>query len=377
MLENINIVRLITKTVILLFLIIFVLFPLINFEIGKVTLYNLIVPGRPRFPYSDNPSQSYNMSLFDIEANFSSHIVSDLPPLSDEFRVFVIGDSSIWGTMLKPEDTLAGQLNQLELQTPTGDPVNFYNLGYPTLSLTKDLFFLANALEYQPDMIIWLFTLESFPDDKQLSSPIVANNFTKVSSLIKEYNLDLNLESDSFFMPSYWDQTLIGQRRNLADIIRLQLYGVMWAFTGIDQDYPAEYEHAKREFDEDTSFHEWEEGEMTRADLAYQLLLSGPSIAGKTPILFVNEPILIGNGMNSNLRYNFYYPIWAYDQYRQTLLSISNKNSWNYIDLWNLVPEKEFTNTAIHTTPEGVGMIAQSLSEPILDIIQQHHITDN
>jgi hypothetical protein len=42
--------------------------------------------------------------------------------------------------------------------------------------------------------------------------------------------------------PSELDRTLIGQRRNLADLIRLQIYGVLWAATGIDQYYPETYD---------------------------------------------------------------------------------------------------------------------------------------
>ena len=377
MVNNINIIRVLAKTLILLVLFAVVLFPLVNDEIGKVSLYNLVFPGRTRFPYSDDPGQSYNLSLFNIEANFNSHIVSEQTSPGSEYRVFVIGDSSVWGTLLKPDETLVGQLNQKGLTTPDGDPVHFYNLGYPTLSIMKDLFFMANAMDYQPDLIIWFVTLESFPDDKQLSSPIITNNHKQVNSMIKEYELDLNPEDESFKKSSYWDQTIIGQRRNLADILRLQLYGVMWAVTGIDQAYPADFERAKRDFDKDTSFHGWEDGEMTNSDLAYSLLVSGQKIAGKVPLLLVNEPILIGDGENSDLRYNFYYPIWAYDQYRQTLQTISAENNWNYLDLWDLVPEDKYTNTAIHSNPEGVGMIAAAVSEPILELIDQHPNTDH
>ena len=38
-----------------------------------------------------------------------------------------------------------------------------------------------------------------------------------------------------------WDRTIIGQRRALADVLRLQFYGVPWAVTGIDQEYRADY----------------------------------------------------------------------------------------------------------------------------------------
>jgi len=367
--ENVNIKRLLAKTLILLALLTFGLIPLIKDDLGKVSLYNLFVPGRYRFPYGENPDQSFNMSLFNLEANFASHEVSDQRNSSNEFRVFLIGDSSVWGTLLKPEETLAGQLNNLGMHMPDGTPIRFFNLGYPTLSLAKDLLFLEESLEFQPDLIIWLLTLESFPDDKQLTSPIVSHNYHKFSSLINHYDIDLNSDDEVFSETTYWDQTLIGQQRNLADIFRLQFYGVMWGITGIDQHYPQDYEAAKRNFEEDTTFHDWDKGDIISDDLAYHLLNSGYKIAGKTPILLVNEPILISSGMNSDLRYNYYYPIWAYDQYRQNMQELSKENGWYYQDLWNLIAEEEFTNTAIHFTPKGVGILSERISEMIMEQI--------
>jgi len=367
--ENVNIKRLLAKTLILLALLTFGLIPLIKDDLGKVSLYNLFVPGRYRFPYGENPDQSFNMSLFNLEANFASHEVSDQRNSSNEFRVFLIGDSSVWGTLLKPEETLAGQLNNLGMHMPDGTPIRFFNLGYPTLSLAKDLLFLEESLEFQPDLIIWLLTLESFPDDKQLTSPIVSHNYHKFSSLINHYDIDLNSDDEIFSETTYLDQTLIGQQRNLADIFRLQFYGVMWGITGIDQHYPQDYEAAKRNFEEDTTFHDWDKGDIISDDLAYHLLNSGYKIAGKTPILLVNEPILISSGMNSDLRYNYYYPIWAYDQYRQNMQELSKENGWYYQDLWNLIAEEEFTNTAIHFTPKGVGILSERISEMIMEQI--------
>ncbi len=55
-----------------------------------------------------------------------------------------------------------------------GKHVRFYNLGYPVMSLAKDLLLLSYAQSYQPDLIVWLVTLESFPYDKQLFPPLVA-----------------------------------------------------------------------------------------------------------------------------------------------------------------------------------------------------------
>jgi hypothetical protein len=100
---------------------------------------------------------------------------------ADEFRVIVIGDSSAWGTLLRPEETLAGLLGSAGLSTTEGRKVRVYNLAYPTLSLTKDLMILEEIKPYQPDLILWLVTLESFREAAQLESPIVANNLHRVN----------------------------------------------------------------------------------------------------------------------------------------------------------------------------------------------------
>lgn len=73
---------------------------------------------------------------------FASHIIEAEPKPNDEYRILLFGDSSVWGTMLKREETLAGRLNAAELSTCDARLVRAYNLGYPTLSLFKDLMVL-------------------------------------------------------------------------------------------------------------------------------------------------------------------------------------------------------------------------------------------
>ena len=43
--------------------------------IGQFSLYNTIFPGRERLPFGENPKQSYNLSLFDLDAMFASHVI--------------------------------------------------------------------------------------------------------------------------------------------------------------------------------------------------------------------------------------------------------------------------------------------------------------
>ncbi len=342
------------------------LFVLFNFAfllinrvpLGKLSLYNIVFPGRERFPFGET-KESYNLSLFDLEAMFSSHILNGTEKTPDEYRVLLIGDSSLWGTLLTNEKTLAGQLNANPI-TACGKTVYAYNLGYPTISLTKDLMILDQAKNYQPDLIIWLTTLEAFPNDKQLSSPIVANNTARVQRLITNYHLLANPNDPVLVHPSKWEQTFVSQRRAIADLIRLQIYGALWASTGIDQVYPNDYEHAQIDLEANQEFHN-----LTSLDntLAFDVLEAGMTV---TPnMMLVNEPILISNGANSDIRYNFFYPRWAYDDYRLLLSEHASTKHWNYLDLWDLVPIDQFTNSAIHLTPSGEKLLTDKIAQAI------------
>ena len=327
-----------------------------NIPFGKLSLYNVVFPGRERFPFGET-KESYNLSLFDLDAMFASHVLAGTTKTPDEYRVFLIGDSSVWGTLLTPEQTLAGQFDANPISA-CGKKVRAYNLGYPTISLTKDLMILDQAKEYQPDMIIWLTTLEAFPNDKQLASPLVANNAKRIQRLITNYNLPIKPNDPALIQLSKQDQTFVSQRRTLADLIRLQIDGALWASTGIDQVYPKDYERAQTDLEASTDFH----GLKTLEDtLAIDVLDAGMSTA--TPTILVNEPMLISNGLNSDVRYNFFYPRWAYDAYRAQLTELATKQNWHYLDLWNLVPASEFTNSAIHLTPSGEAMLSTKIAE--------------
>ena len=325
---------------------------------GKLSLYNIVFPGRERLPFGETP-ESYNLSLFDLDAMLASHVLVGTKKTPDEYRLLLIGDSSVWGTLLTPGQTLAGQINARNLAA-CGRTVHAYNLGYPTISLMKDLMILDQAKGYEPDMVIWLTTLEAFPTDKQLTSPIVANNAERVQGLIANYQLPLDAHDPALVRPSTWDQTFVSQRRAVADLLRLQIYGALWASTGIDQVYPENYERAQTDLEASDEFHGLSSLE---GELAFEVLDAGISIVPDT--ILINEPMLISDGLNSDIRYNFFYPRWAYDEYRTQLAEHAAAKGWNYLDLWDLVPAEEFTNSAIHLTPAGEALLADRIAEAI------------
>jgi len=322
---------------------------------------------RERLPYGED-DRAYNLSLNNLPAMFTSHEV--IRPKSDnEFRVLLIGDSGTWGILLKPEETLAGYINSSDYTLDDGRQVTVYNIGHPIMSLTKDLMLLDYAMQYQPDMIVWLTTLESFNRAEQLDPPIVLNNTNRIQNLITTYSLNLDSDNPDFVEPEFLDLTIFGQRRELSDLLRLQAFNIMWRVTGIDQYYPDEFNLRSEDFDEDLSWHDYDEPtELTTDDLTFDVIEAGLERAGDVPVLLVNEPMFISNGENSDLRYNFWYPQWAYDQYRDIYSELAEENNWNYLDVWDLVDGAEFTDSPVHLTPVGSQQLSEFIGQVIVNL---------
>jgi len=354
------------RNVIIKALLLFVIFNLVlmyfprDTEKEQISLYNSIVPGRERFPFGETPQLAYNLSLYDLDAMFAAHQVSARPGNQNELRIFVVGDSSVWGTLLEPKETLSGILNEMKL-TCSEQSLQFYNLGYPTISLTKDMMIMQRATRYQPDLIIWLTTLEAFPLDKQLASPLALNNPQRIQPLVEQYQLPLEV---TMLEEDIWSRSLWGQRRTYADWIRLQMYGFMWAATGIDQ-YYGPYEPAAWDLEEDENYYQFAPPTLPNEELLWQALPAALNLKGDVPLWLVNEPIMISAGENSEIRYNYFYPRWAYDQYRRELIQRSAHLGVPLIDAWDWIAPQEFTNSAIHLTPVGERMLAEGLAEEI------------
>lgn len=334
--------------------------------IGKLSIYNMLVPGRERLPYGENPEESYTLSINNLEAMFATHAVSG-GKANDEYRVLLIGDSSTWGYLLEPENTLAGRINAGDYRTIDGREVVAYNIGYPTMSLTKDLLLLDYAMHYEPDMVVWLVTLESFPRNEQLESPPLQYNPARTRDLIDRYNLDLEPDDERFIEYDFQGRTIVGQRRALADWLRMQMYGVMWALTGIDQKI-GDYDLRTSDFDEDITWHEQTEESITDDYLTFDVLAAGRERVGEVPFLLINEPMFISDGRNSNLRYNFFYPRWVYDNWRERMTDFTEQEGWNYLDLWDVIPPSEFTDSPVHLTPAGSQQLSELVGVAIIDL---------
>src|SRR3990172_1685730 len=83
--HNIPIPRLLLKAT-LLFVTLNLILSTFNLlpSLGRLTLYNWLLPGRQRLPYGDDPQRAYNLSLYNLEAMFASHELTQAPKAEDE-----------------------------------------------------------------------------------------------------------------------------------------------------------------------------------------------------------------------------------------------------------------------------------------------------
>jgi hypothetical protein len=357
----------------ILFLVLNVLFALLDPLplLNRLTLYNLVFPGRVRLPYGENPTESYNVTLTDLSGMLASHELSDGDKPDDEYRVVFLGDSATWGWLLEPDQTLSACINQQQLRTPSGKTLRVYNLGYPVLDVTKDLLILEESLPYQPDLVVWFITLAALYPEEQLFHQIVRAQPEQVRDLIARYDLALNA-GELPDAPNFWERTIVGQRRQVADWLRHQVYGIAWAATGIDHRNPRFFEPVRENLDPNTGIPTNDLTQQTweRDDLSLDVLSAGVEMTQTHAVgmLFINEPIYRSQGVNSDLRYNFYYPRWAYDSYRDLMNQIAADEGWQYVDFWDAVPNDRFTDTSLHYTPAATCAFAEQVGAEILKI---------
>jgi hypothetical protein len=338
----------------------------LNPPVGRLSVYNWLVKGRQRFPVQ-RPGGAGNLSVDDLDALFASHIISNGHKASREYRVIVLGDSQTWGWDSTPPQTLVGQLNRAK-RFACGVQLNSYNLGQPVTSVLRDFVVLHKALEYKPDLVIWMVTTNSFV----LStgpigwSPFMFSTDPKgVSRLLDQYGLDRysNLTGPA---PTFWERTLIGQRIRLSKLAQLQLRGLPWDATGIDNAIGPRFFDKNLQADQDYSG--IAAPRLPVLGMTFDVLKAAHTMLGDTPVLIVNEPIYIGLGKYSNIRYNNTYPRWAYDQYRQLLPRYVSELGWQYLDLYDAVPTAEFADQALHLKTKGERTLAKSLLPAISGI---------
>ena len=350
------------------------LFVLINFvyaliapPIAGISIYNAIVPGLERMPFGSG-ADPYTLTIDNADAMFAAHKIS-AEKASDEIRVALIGDSSIWGENLLPEDTLAAQWNRLNLQCD-GKRLKFYNLGYPHPSIIKDLIFIEEVKEKQPDVILWFVTLNTLMNQYRIN-PFLTGNRVRALQLMDTYDIPFAPRSLlSQGANGFYEKTIVGQRSFLARWIKLQALSLVWLATGTDLHVAImNHETPPADVRKSPNYRDLEPGADLSASLLLEALPAGHDLADGIPLVLVNEPIFVANGMHSDIRYNDLYPSWAYDQYRENVAAQAQTASLTYLDMWNVIPPKYFTDTPLHLNAEGERLLVEQLNPTLLTTV--------
>jgi lysophospholipase L1-like esterase len=341
-------------------------FAFFNPPLGRLSIYNWMVPGRLRLPFADPGDERLGYSLMvyeDFEAMFAAHVISQPKP-PDEYRVVLLGDSAVWGYNLGNADTVAEQINDRGLVV-CGRKVRAHNLGYVGLGVARDLLLLERALPHRPDMILWFVTLKSLGDMGRANvQELLQPQAEQALRLISAYRLAI--DTSYLRLPVMRERSLLGQRARLKKLAVLQLDGLLWSATGLDF-HVTELPAMDSDQTDDPALGRNRSGQLDREELLTGVLDAGFRMAGPTPVLVVNEPIFIATGENHDVRYDVYYPRWAYDQYRAHLAEWMSQRGRPYLDLWDAVPPSEFGETPLHLTAQGASRLSEVLARQLAD----------
>jgi hypothetical protein len=351
-----------------------VIFSILNFAfislypwISNEQVYNHIVPGRLRFPWAqpEFEQSAHSLSLYDnMDAMLASHVISAKDKPSGEFRVFFLGDSSIWGDGISVSETLPEQINKLDLLNCRNQRIVAYNLALPSLYIMKDLLILNEALKYKPDMIVWGVTLRSLADSDQNAALFLPSQSDEALYLINRYKLNI---STAILKPrTMWDQTLLVNRANLKNLVIFQADALPWIATGVDGRNTVLLQDQVGNNIDPKSVYMLHGSTISPNGLMLDVLNSADSLSYPVPILIFNEPIFIATGKNSQQYYDAYYPRLIYDQYRNILADWARSYHQPYIDVWDNVSNSDFTDTPFHLSANGEKQLASILSPAIL-----------
>ena len=372
--KDVHPLRVLLKAI-FLFALLNVVFALFNPPVGKLTLYNHIIPGRLRFPYEQEPAFyfiGYNAPIYeDYDAMFGAHVISQ-PKAADEFRLILLGDSATWGVSVQANEMLSEQINRLHVKTCNGRSVRAYNLSYPFSSLTRDLLVLDKAMEYEPDMVFWLITLSTL-EAKTVETQFIAPHWERYLRLANTYQLRSAHFSEPIREPSLWEKTMVGQRKRLKNIAFAQALGFLWAATGIDNHEGLEPEGPPPGTDVGNNL-DYEgrlpgESSATSESLMMEVLSAGYHVAGDVPVIVINQPIFVTKGENHAVRYNEFYPRWVFDDYRQFMFGWMKQRNYKWLDYWNAVPPEEFADQSFHRAPTGEKRFAELLAPEIKKLV--------
>jgi hypothetical protein len=324
-----------------------------------LNIYSIPALKWERFPFRAEPMHEYMaLDVGILDTLFASHVISE-PKETDEFRVILLGDSATWGAPLPADGALSSQINALDLTC--GDRhVRAYNLAYPEPSALKDIVILDHALPYEPDLVIWSVTLLTLTTDLADEHPLFVTEEGEVHGITSQ----LAILKGKFPAQSLKQDFVHGQI-SIYRTLRFQSFFPIQLALGTRTD---EFPVMGTQLSDDLIFANLEPPVLEKNDVATEYVNHFLVLAGEIPVVVMNEPITVIEGVpNSDVRYNSYYPRWAYDGYREYMNSAAAQGGWHYLDYWNAFGSEYFADTPLHLTRAGnvhlAGMLAPTITE--------------
>jgi hypothetical protein len=335
--------------------------------IDRWSIYRVFTPPTARLGLA---LQIGNPAWWTLDPLLEAHAIAQ-PKAPAEYRVVFLGDSATFCLYCPARESIPQAFTELGA-TIDGKRVRAYNLAYPGSDWLKDILILKHALKYEPDAIVWLVTAKGSGDQPLPQEP-EAHLFTRLNAaelpaLARAYQLDTwetrrYADADAGYQQSIW--TGGGRLRDwLVLIARTLQSALIQPGKDLTQDYlvpgPPVTAQPIRTIAEINSSLPGYDGMPNRQ---WELLRAGQQMAqeANVPVLFVNEPIYIGSGENSDVNYNSFYERQLYDRFRAALAEFTQQRAMPYLDLWDFLRPEDFSNTSLHYNADGNRRVAGAI----------------
>ena len=304
-------------------------------------VFRQLLPKLNKFPiyavyYDSQAKHGFGVeNVFDLNVLFNTHLLSYEKKPANQYRIIFIGDSTVRDGTLYPI---------IDQQQCGGKILHAYDLGYYGASATKDLMILHEAMKYSPDLIVWSVTsrtLSNEPKDFAMANSADLVELTHTYGLSIPLNQSFN-GSGLFF--SGGDKVRLQTRlvinyAVLFPAIRSPQRVIQTAINDIKANNVAD-----------------QEALPGSGAYLFSALTTAPKIAGGIPFLLINQP-----------RPSVVVTQADYVQYRQALLNLSGEQPWFFLDLWNLVSDRDFIDK-IHRNADGELLFNKAVLPAISEI---------
>lgn len=340
----------------------------VSARMGHAVGLGPLLPARSRFPIyarghtEQTPGQFSIQNVFDVPTLFWSHIVARTPRSGSEYRVFLLGDSTV------RDSSLAEHLQAAGLTKCGGMAVQVYSLGYYDPSIMKDLILLRESLQYRPDLVVWFFEQEALRGEPKA---FARSNGVYLAGLMGEY--DLPGHPGRKLEPGWYADSIVGQRTRLNLQVRL-IMDTLILRNALGHNDAAVTQLAIREISaaaENSVNPAWRRIANSYSELRPGLpahpaqkdyllagVVAGQALTAPVPVILVNEPVNLGAGDGQ-------YDPRQYGPYSEVVAQAASAHDWTLLNLWDLVPAGDFVDR-VHHSPAGDKLVEQRLVPAIM-----------